>query len=110
MIMHKYLKVALAVAVLTTLPMSSAFATKQKVNHQDPAAVTKAYFDAEKVGDVDTMLESAKDTRFSDAKAQRDQYEQDVKESPLKDYKILSAKQVDDSHVEFMVDVTYDNA
>jgi hypothetical protein len=108
--MNKVIKWTLIATVLAALPISVSAATKSNVNDQDPVAVLTTYFQAEQNADVQTMVELAKDARYQDTKQQKADYENDVTKNPLKNFKILSTKYIDDKNVKFLVDLHYANS
>lgn len=77
------------------------------ITAKTPEQAVKYYYDAEKTGNIDLMKSLAQDEGFVDEEAQTESYLENYQHNPLIDYTIVSQEKIDDSHVNFMVERTY---
>lgn len=103
----KRLVITVAIATLLTSVMAGASFAKRAVSKDDPAKVITEYFNAEKTSNYELMDEYGTDIRFSNFNELKTFYSEIAGDHPLLDYKIVSSNQIDESHIEFLVETTY---
>lgn len=108
--MHKkfvsLLIASVLLSVLVTLPADRISQASHTLPNT-PATVLNSYFAASQAGNVDLMMDLAKDTRFEDTKDQKAYYKQALKENQLIDYRVVGEEFLNDNHMKFSVVLNY---